>query len=158
MRLLATAPFTSALFFHFCTVFCRVDLGRWGVAAAYALGGGASVVSILLVPAHLVHHRDIGWIAVADEVGVVASMAWVILGIGGVWVLLHALLRARRLGDGQKFRQVAAVTASCLWGLLCLAGYGIAWRSTWEVESEIRSGQLVAVLEDFAAPPNGIFV
>jgi DNA-binding transcriptional LysR family regulator len=40
----------------------------------------------------------------------------------------------------------------------CLAGYGIAWRSTWEVESEIRSGQLVAVLEDFAAPPNGIFV
>ena len=40
----------------------------------------------------------------------------------------------------------------------CLAGYGIAWRSTWEVEGEIRSGQLVAVLEDFAAPPNGIFV
>jgi len=26
------------------------------------------------------------------------------------------------------------------------------------VESEIRSGQLVAVLEDFAAPPNGIYV
>lgn len=126
MRLLATAPFTSALFFHFCTVFCRVDLGRWGVAAAYALGGGASAVSILLVPGHLIHHRDIGWLAVADPVGMVASMAWVILGIGGVWVLLHALLRARRLGDGQKFRQVAAVTASCLWGLLCLAGYGIA--------------------------------
>jgi DNA-binding transcriptional LysR family regulator len=40
----------------------------------------------------------------------------------------------------------------------CLAGYGIAWRSTWEVEGEIHSGQLVAVLEDFAAPPNGIFV
>ena len=126
MRLLATAPFTSALFFHFCTVFCRVDLGRWGVAAAYALGGGASAVSILLVPGHLIPHRDIGWLAVADPVGIVASMAWVILGIGGVWVLLHALLRARRLGDGQKFRQVAAVTASCLWGLLCLAGYGIA--------------------------------
>ena len=39
----------------------------------------------------------------------------------------------------------------------CLAGYGIAWRSTWEVESEIASGALVAVLEDFAAPPNGIY-
>ena len=39
----------------------------------------------------------------------------------------------------------------------CLAGYGIAWRSTWEVESEIASGELVAVLEDFAAPPNGIY-
>ena len=39
----------------------------------------------------------------------------------------------------------------------CLAGYGIAWRSTWEVEAEIASGQLVAVLEDYAAPPNGIY-
>ena len=126
IRLLATAPFTSALFFHFCTVFCRVDLGRWGVAAAYALGGGASVVSVILVPGHLIEHRDIGLIAVADPVGTIASMAWVILGIGGVAVLLLALLRARRSGDGQKFRQIAAVTASCLWGLLCLAGYGIA--------------------------------
>jgi len=40
----------------------------------------------------------------------------------------------------------------------CLAGYGIAWRSTWEVEAEIAAGRLVAVLEDFAAPPNGIYV
>ena len=39
----------------------------------------------------------------------------------------------------------------------CLAGYGIAWRSTWEVEAEIASGQLVAVLEDYAAPSNGIY-
>ncbi len=40
----------------------------------------------------------------------------------------------------------------------CLAGYGIAWRSTWEVEAEIQAGRLVPVLEDFAAPPNGIYV
>ena len=39
----------------------------------------------------------------------------------------------------------------------CLAGSGIAWRSTWEVEAEIAAGRLVAVLEDFAAPPNGIY-
>jgi DNA-binding transcriptional LysR family regulator len=39
----------------------------------------------------------------------------------------------------------------------CLAGHGIAWRSTWEVEAEIASGQLVAVLEAFAAAPNGIY-
>ncbi len=38
----------------------------------------------------------------------------------------------------------------------CLAGYGIAWRSTWEVDAEIAAGQLVEVLEAFAAPPNGI--
>ena len=40
----------------------------------------------------------------------------------------------------------------------CLAGYGIAWRSTWEVEAEIAAGLLVPVLEEFGAPPNGIYV
>lgn len=39
----------------------------------------------------------------------------------------------------------------------CLGGYGIAWRSTWEVAGEIASGALVPILEDFAAPPNGIY-
>ena len=39
----------------------------------------------------------------------------------------------------------------------CAAGLGIAWRSTWEVEHEVASGQLVSVLDDFAAPPNGIY-
>jgi DNA-binding transcriptional LysR family regulator len=39
----------------------------------------------------------------------------------------------------------------------CLAGLGLAWRSTWEVESQVASGQLVSVLDDYAAPPNGIY-
>ena len=39
----------------------------------------------------------------------------------------------------------------------CLQGMGIAWRSTWEVEREVAEGRLVALLEDFAAPPNGIY-
>ena len=39
----------------------------------------------------------------------------------------------------------------------CLAGMGIAWRSTWEVENDIQSGKLVEVLASFAAPPNGIY-
>ena len=39
----------------------------------------------------------------------------------------------------------------------CVAGMGLAWRSTWEVEQEVVAGQLVSVLEDFAAPPNGIY-
>ncbi|MFY3384330.1 ATP-binding protein [Paracidovorax sp. MALMAid1276] len=126
MLLLSTAPFTSVLFFHFCVVFCRVNLGRAGLAAAYVLGAGATLSAMLMTPGHIEQHPDIGWIAVANPVGWVASMAWVVLGIGGVSVLLHALLRARREGDGQKFRQIAAVTASCLWGMLCLTGYGIA--------------------------------
>ena len=39
----------------------------------------------------------------------------------------------------------------------CLQGLGIAWRSTWEVESDIASGRLVELLREHAAPPNGIY-
>jgi signal transduction histidine kinase len=130
MALLATAPLTSSFFFHFCVVFCRVEIGRAGVAAAYALGAVSTLAAEILVPGHLVAHRDIGWIAIANLSGWIASMAWVILGIGGVSVLLHTLMRARRPGRGwqfsQYFNQIASVTASCLWGMLCLTGYGIA--------------------------------
>ena len=39
----------------------------------------------------------------------------------------------------------------------CLDGLGLAWRSTWEVQDEVTAGRLQVVLEDFAAPPNGIY-
>jgi DNA-binding transcriptional LysR family regulator len=39
----------------------------------------------------------------------------------------------------------------------CLQGLGIAWRSTWEVAQDIPAGLLVPLLDEFAAPPNGIF-
>ncbi|MDY0975777.1 LysR family transcriptional regulator [Massilia sp. CFBP9012] len=37
-----------------------------------------------------------------------------------------------------------------------LAGKGLAWRSMWEVGGQIASGELVTVLDDFAAPGNDI--
>jgi DNA-binding transcriptional LysR family regulator len=39
----------------------------------------------------------------------------------------------------------------------CLAGHGIAWRSSWEIEAEVEAGLLVPLLDEFAAPPNGIY-
>ena len=39
----------------------------------------------------------------------------------------------------------------------CAAGLGLAWRSTWEVEQELNAGELVSVLDHYAAPPNGIY-
>ena len=39
----------------------------------------------------------------------------------------------------------------------CVAGLGIAWRSTWEVDGEIGDGTLVRLLDAFAAPPNGVY-
>lgn len=39
-----------------------------------------------------------------------------------------------------------------------LAGRGLAWRSLWEVGADMRAGRLLSVLDDFAAPPVGIYV
>lgn len=39
----------------------------------------------------------------------------------------------------------------------CLAGLGLAWRSWWEVEADVQAGRLTRVLDDYAAPPNGIY-
>lgn len=38
-----------------------------------------------------------------------------------------------------------------------LAGKGLAWRSVWEVGSEIAQGKLVSVLDEFAAPDHDIY-
>jgi DNA-binding transcriptional LysR family regulator len=38
-----------------------------------------------------------------------------------------------------------------------LAGEGLAWRSLWEVGEDLAAGRLVPVLEDWAAPPLGIY-
>lgn len=39
-----------------------------------------------------------------------------------------------------------------------LAGKGLAWRSMWEVGEDLASGALLPVLEEFAAPPTGIYI
>lgn len=121
MAMIGLSPLTSAFFFHFCVVFCGVRLPRFGVMAAYVLGGSATLAVQLMTPGYLVWREHVGHIAIANTVGLIASMAWVVLGLGGIAVLLTASARARR----PAFNQIAAVTASCLWGVGCLSGYGI---------------------------------
>ncbi|BAL23573.1 LysR family transcriptional regulator [Azoarcus sp. KH32C] len=38
-----------------------------------------------------------------------------------------------------------------------LAGDGLAWRSLWEVNADLRAGRLVSVLDEFAGPTMGIY-
>jgi DNA-binding transcriptional LysR family regulator len=38
-----------------------------------------------------------------------------------------------------------------------LSGKGLAWRSMWEVGSALEAGQLVTVLDEYAAPGNDIY-
>jgi DNA-binding transcriptional LysR family regulator len=63
--------------------------------------------------------------------------------------------------DGEVVRLRPAGRLDCTDGQVlhewCAAGQGIAWRSAWEVGHEIQTGALVALLEDYAAPPNGIY-
>ncbi|RZL01631.1 MAG: LysR family transcriptional regulator [Rubrivivax sp.] len=63
--------------------------------------------------------------------------------------------------DGQTIHVRPAIRLDCSDGQVlhawCLEGLGLAWRSWWEVESDVRAGRLVSVLDDFAAPPNGIY-
>jgi len=63
--------------------------------------------------------------------------------------------------DGKVVHVRPAGTLDCSDGQVlhdwCAQGLGIAWRSTWEVGDEVNDGRLVAVLEDHAAPPNGVY-
>lgn len=38
-----------------------------------------------------------------------------------------------------------------------LAGQGLAWRSAWEVNEDIKRGKLITVLDEFSAPGNNIY-
>lgn len=40
---------------------------------------------------------------------------------------------------------------------LALAGEGLAWRSWWEVGEDVQAGRLVTLLDEYAAPPVGIY-
>ena len=56
--------------------------------------------------------------------------------------------------DPNKQRVIAIKPAG---KLSCTDGLGLAWRSWWEVGAEIEAGRLVTVLDNYAAPANGIY-
>ncbi|QIE23390.1 HTH-type transcriptional regulator DmlR [Caballeronia sp. SBC1] len=62
--------------------------------------------------------------------------------------------------DGKVVQMRVSGTMECSDGAVlhewCLAGYGLAWRSWWEVGDDIAQGRLISVLDAFAAPPIGI--
>ena len=63
--------------------------------------------------------------------------------------------------DGQVQTVKVRGTLECNDGVVlhewALAGKGLAWRSLWEVGADIAAGRLMTVLDDFAAPPVGIY-
>jgi len=63
--------------------------------------------------------------------------------------------------DGKTTPQRVSGTLECTDGAVLhawtLDARGLAWRSLWEVEDDLRLGRLVTVLDEFAAPPNAIY-
>jgi signal transduction histidine kinase len=122
IALLAMAPVVSAVFFHFCVVLCRAAVSQGVIAAAYAIGGLATLVAEFGDPARLELRPHIGYIAVPNVTGVVLSVVWAGLGLAGLAVLVRGLMRTRP----PERNQIAAVSASYAWGFFSLTGYGIA--------------------------------
>jgi len=142
-----------------------VDIAGEGFDCAVRVGDmpDSSLVSVRMAdnrrqcvatPAYLARHGTpqtpadllrLGCLTLSSEASQTRGWAFQVKGTGGLEVTYLKPAGPLDCSDGQVLHD---------W---CLAGYGIAWRSTWEVEAEIASGQLVAVLEDFAAPPNGIY-
>lgn len=121
LGLLATASLTSAVFLHFAAAFTRVTAPR-PIAAAYALGTAATLLSIVLVPGEYRPFAGLTYVAVPNAVGWCTSIVWAVLAGGGQLLLLRALPS----WTGLARRQLAAVAVSSAWGLICMSGYGFA--------------------------------
>lgn len=89
-------------------------------------------------PADLVHHHCLALAAQGGQ-----ARGWLFRVQGQI--IAHRVSGPLTCSDGSVLHQ---------W---CLAGLGLAWRSLWEVQADIHQGRLVAVLENYRAPANGIF-
>ena len=121
LAVIATAPLTSAAFFHFAADFTRVRARGW-VVGAYALGGAATLAAIVWESGAYRPFAGLRYVAVPNALGWCASIVWAALAASGQVLLLRALVTWRGLAR----RQLAAVTASSVWGLLCMTGYAVA--------------------------------
>ena len=69
---------------------------------------------------------------------------------------------AFRSGTGSKIRSIRVKgSMECNDGVVLAewarSGAGLAWRSMWEVGEDLQAGRLVSVLNEWAAPPVGIY-
>ncbi len=122
LMLLATAALTSAVFFHFALVFSGAPAPKPVLGLAYGIGLAAMLLSVALPAGSFRPFAGVARMAVPNATGWITSAVWALLAGSGQAVLLRAFFRRR----GLERRQIAAVTGSSGWGLLCMSGYGFA--------------------------------
>ncbi|MBM3390721.1 MAG: LysR family transcriptional regulator [Betaproteobacteria bacterium] len=134
-----------------------VDLVNEGIDCAIRVGEltDSSLVSIRLAenrravvasPGYLEKHgapRTVGDLARHNCLSLGQQRGWLFrVGEETVSIKVNGLLECN---DGAVLHEWA------------LAGRGLAWRSMWEVGQDLKDGMLVSVLDEFAAPPTGIY-
>ncbi len=122
LMLLSTAALTSAVFFHFALVFTGAAAPRPLLGAAYGIGLAAMLLSSFVPSGSFQPFADVARMAVPNTAGWITSVVWALLAGAGQAVLLQAFFHRQ----GLERRQIAAVTISSAWGLLCMSGYGFA--------------------------------
>ena len=122
LMLLATAALTSAVFFHFALVFTGAPAGRPLLGVIYGSGLAAMLLSVAIPSGSFRPFADVARMAVPNTAGWITSAVWALLAGAGQAVLMQAFFRRH----GLERRQIAAVTGSSAWGLLCMSGYGFA--------------------------------
>lgn len=127
LALVSTIPLTAAAFLHFCLVFCRIPVASpWPLRAAYGLAAASTLLAWLVPPARFVHFppfTGVDYVALPGWSGWVNALAWAALAAAGVAVLVWQGWRVR---EPMQRRQIAALTLSCGWGMVCMSGYGFA--------------------------------
>lgn len=134
-----------------------VDLVNEGVDCAVRVGEltDSSLVSIRLAESQRVVVASPAYIALRGEPRTIADLArYDCLSLGqqrgwsfraGGETVTIKVSGSLECNDGAVLREWA------------LAGKGLAWRSMWEVGADMQSGALVSVLDEFAAPPVGVY-
>lgn len=121
LMLLATAPLTASVFLHFSLAFTGTGAPRRLTAGAYALGGGMTLLALVIPPGSFAPFDGIDFAAQPNMLGWIAAMTWGAMAAAGTLILLRAGFRSAGLAR----RQAWAVAASCGWGAACMAGYGV---------------------------------
>ncbi len=134
-----------------------VDLVNEGVDCAVRVGEltDSSLVSMRLAENHRVVVASPGYLArhgVPQHLEDLARHNCLSLGQQRGWTFRD---------DGRTVVIKVSGTLECNDGAVlhewALEGKGLAWRSMWEVGADLAAGRLVAVLQNYAAPPNGIY-
>lgn len=134
-----------------------VDLVNEGIDCAIRIGelGDSSLVSVLLAENRRVVVASPAYLAVHGKPQTPDELV-------DHRCLILAQQRGWQFADGRGGTRAMKVGGrlECNDGAVlhdwALAGRGLAWRSRWEVDADLRAGRLVSVLDEYAATATGI--